>query len=176
MEADKTLLDAARRGNADALREIFDLYAPALYKYAFRLCGDALRADHIVGNVFAKLLEQLSAGTGPRVNLRLYLYEVAYHLVSDEARDFSSSVPFEVDDSIHHDVNSTRLGVENPMWVEPVLGAIQKNLTDDQRHVVILRFLEGFSLKETAVIIGKKVGAVKVIQSRAMAALRKALE
>ena len=55
-----------------------------------------------------------------------------------------------------------------------ILKAIQNELTNDQRHVVILRFLEGFSLRETAAIISKKADHVKVIQSRAIAKLRKA--
>jgi DNA-directed RNA polymerase specialized sigma24 family protein len=85
-EADRTLLDAARRMDGDALVEIFDLYAPALYKYVLRVCPDTLMADHIVGDVFAKLLEHLSAGKGPSTNLRSYLYEIAYHLVLDESK------------------------------------------------------------------------------------------
>jgi RNA polymerase sigma-70 factor (ECF subfamily) len=48
-------------------------------------------------------------------------------------------------------------------------------LTDDQRHVIILRFLEDFSLKETAEIIGKEVNNIKVIQNRGIAKLRKAM-
>jgi len=48
-------------------------------------------------------------------------------------------------------------------------------LTEDQRHVIVLRFLEGFSLRETADIIGKQVYNVKVIQNRGIVKLRKAL-
>ena len=54
--------------------------------------------------------------------------------------------------------------------------AIQHDLTEDQRHVIILRFLEEFSLRETAATLGKEVGHVKVIQNRALAKLRKAVE
>jgi RNA polymerase sigma-70 factor (ECF subfamily) len=53
--------------------------------------------------------------------------------------------------------------------------AIREELTEDQRHVIILRFLEGFSLRETAKIVGKQVNYVKVIQNRGIAALRKVL-
>jgi RNA polymerase sigma-70 factor, ECF subfamily len=49
------------------------------------------------------------------------------------------------------------------------------DLTEDQRHVIILRFLEDFSLKETAEIIGKEVNNIKVIQNRGIAKLRKAM-
>ena len=62
------------------------------------------------------------------------------------------------------------------MLFETVIRAIKDDLTEDQRHVIILRFLEGFSLRETAEIIGKEVYNVKVIQNRGVAKLRKALD
>ena len=62
------------------------------------------------------------------------------------------------------------------MLFEAVIMAIKNQLTEDQRHVIILRFLEGFSLRETAAIIGKEVYNVKVIQNRGVAKLRKALD
>ena len=62
------------------------------------------------------------------------------------------------------------------MLLETVILAIKNQLTEDQRHVIILRFLEGFSLRETAEIIGKEVYNVKVIQNRGVAKLRKALD
>jgi RNA polymerase sigma factor (sigma-70 family) len=61
------------------------------------------------------------------------------------------------------------------MLFDTVILAIKRDLTEDQRHVIILRYLEGFSLRETAHIIGKEVYNVKVIQNRGVAKLRKAL-
>jgi hypothetical protein len=57
MEDESALLEAARRMDQAALRQIFDHYASPLFNYAWRLCGDPVRADHIVGDVFVKLLE-----------------------------------------------------------------------------------------------------------------------
>ncbi len=175
MDNDVVLLNAARMMNKDTLIKIFDLYSRPLFNFALRLCGDPLMADHIVGDVFAKLLEQLACGSGPKTNLRSYLYETAYHLVIDEARYRHRTVPLEVADTyrVHNDSAST--GLENRLLVEAVLQAFRNDLTDDQKHVVILRFLEGFNLIQTATIIGKAVNHVKVIQSRAIAALRKAV-
>jgi DNA-directed RNA polymerase specialized sigma24 family protein len=53
--------------------------------------------------------------------------------------------------------------------------ALIYNLKADQRNVVSLRFREGFSLKETARITGKKINNVKVIQNRAITALSKSV-
>ena len=176
MEADIKLFTAGRKMDRAVLSEIFDLYAPALYKYAFRLCYNAVRADQIVGDVFAKLLENLSAGGGPITNLRPYLFEIAYHIFVDEVRYFHRLVPIEDVDLTYNDGNSTSISAENRVLFETVHRAILNNLTDDQRHVIILRFLEGFSIKETALIIEKKANNVKVIQIRAISVLRNALD
>jgi RNA polymerase sigma-70 factor (ECF subfamily) len=175
MRTELPLLEAARNMNREALVEIFDLYSSALYNYALRLCSDPLRADHIVGDVFAKLLEQWSTGHGPSTNLRSYLYETTYHLVVDEARSSIHEAPLEVAEFLRSDGYASRVNLENRMLFDAVIVAIKKDLTEDQRHVIILRFLEGFSLRETADIIGKEVYNVKVIQNRGVAKLRKAL-
>ena len=64
MESDVEHLNAARARDKEAFAKIFDLYASSLYKYAYRLGHDPIMADHIVGDVFAKLLEQLSSDRG----------------------------------------------------------------------------------------------------------------
>lgn len=175
-DSDLTLLEAAKQMDRSALVKIFDMYSPSLYNYALRLCSDPLMADYIVGDVFAKLLEQLAAGKGPSANLRSYLYEMTYHLVVDEARHSDRGVPLDVVEFTHQDGHSNLITLENRMMYDAVLRAIQTDLTQDQRHVIILRFLEGFSLQETATIIGKAVSNVKVIQNRAIGVLRRSLE
>jgi RNA polymerase sigma-70 factor, ECF subfamily len=175
MKTEIPLLEAARQMDRAALIEIFDLYSSALYNYALRLCSDPLRADHVVGDVFAKLLEQWSMGSGPNSNLRSYLYETTYHLIVDEARSSHREAPLEMVDFLRSDGSSTLINLENRLLFDAVIMAVKKDLTEDQRHVIILRFLEGFSLRETADIMGKEVYNVKVIQNRGVAKLRKVL-
>jgi len=175
MRTEAPLLEAARNMDREALVEIFDLYSSALYNYALRLCNDPLKADHIVGDVFVKLLEQWSSGRGPSTNLRSYLYETTYHLIIDDVRYSNREAPLEVMEFLRQDGNSYLVNLENRMLLDAVIVAIKKHLTEDQRHVIILRFLEGFSLRETADIMGKEVYNVKVIQNRGVAKIRKAL-
>jgi RNA polymerase sigma-70 factor (ECF subfamily) len=175
MDADITLLEAARNMDEEALIQIFDLYSSSLYNYALRLCNDPLEADNIVGDVFAKLLDQWSAGNGPNTNLRSYLYQTTYHLVLDESQSSRQKVPLEVAEFSRRDGNSSLSSLENRLLFDAVILAIKDSLTEDQRHVIILRFLEGFSLRETAAIIGKEVYNVKVIQNRGVAKIRKTL-
>jgi RNA polymerase sigma factor (sigma-70 family) len=172
METDLELLNAAKGMDKDALVKIFDLYASPLFNYALRLCRDPVLADHLVGDVFAKLLDQFAAGHGPTSNLRSYLYTTVYHLIVDGARSAHRWGPL---DDFRPELHYRMPDIEEKTMIEMVLKAIQNDLTDDQRHVIILRFLEGFSLCETAKILGKELGCVKVIQNRALAKLRNAL-
>jgi RNA polymerase sigma-70 factor, ECF subfamily len=176
MEVDTTLLDGARAMDREALAKIFDLYAPALYRYALRFCNNERKADYIVGDVFSKLLEHLSAGHGPKSNIRSYLFEMAYHLVVDEIRYSRRNLPVELIELSFPEGNSIYATTENRILFESVQRAIQNDLTGDQRQVIILRFLDGCSLKETALILSKTVENVKVIQYRALAVLRKAMD
>lgn len=174
--ADLTLLDSARQMNADALVKIFDLYSRPLFNYALRLCRDPAAADNIVGDVFVKLLDQLRNGRGPSSNLRSYLYEMTYHLIVDESRFSQREISIEGIDVFRYDNSSLYVNFENRLLFEKVMLAIRRDLTKDQRHVIILRFLEGFNLRETAAIMDRDVNNVKVIQNRALAALRKVLD
>ena len=175
VESDTTLLESARILDKDSLIQIFDRYATSLYRYALRLCGDPLIADQIVGDVFARLLEELSVGRGPRSNLRAYLYKMTYHRVVDETRYSNRRAPLQAVDGIQYD-DSAASTVEDRLMFETVMHAVQTTLTSDQCNVITLRFLEGMSLRETARIMGKRVNHVKVLQTRAIQHLRKSLQ
>lgn len=162
--------------NKDALMQSFVVYAPALYRYVYRLSHNSVLADQIVGDIFTKLLDHVSSGRGPAPNMRSYLFEIAYHLMVDEARCSQRRTPLDAFDMILSDGSSIQVSAENRVLFATVRRAIVNDLTPVQRHVIILRFLEGFSVKETALIIGKTVVNVKVIQSRAIASLRRALD
>jgi RNA polymerase sigma-70 factor, ECF subfamily len=175
MEDDLELLNSARKWNKDALEKIFTHYASALYNYALRLGRDPLMADQIVGDVFAKLLEQLSSGEGPKTNLRSYLYQATYHMIIDYGKYSRRRASLEVADWYRDDLHFESTKLEDQALFDVVLHVLRNDLTEDQRHVIVLRFLEQFSLNETAMILRKEVSHIKVIQGRALAKLRKSL-
>jgi len=178
METDLSLLDAARKLDQKALVAIFDRYAVDLYNYALRLRSDPLKADNVVGEVFSIFLGQLAAGKESQLNLRSHLYKITYHLTVDGSR-FSEReaalelADFELNSGDGH--YSMSLNSENKKIMETLILAINNHLTADQRHVIILHFMEGFSLLETAEIVGKEASNVKAIQSRAIAKLCKVM-
>ncbi len=172
---DDVLLNAARNFDPDALRTIFDSYAPALYNYALRLCQDPVEADEVVGDVFAQLLERLAKKKGPRTNLRAYLYQITFHVIVDQTHDKQHFISFETTQAFRSDGVSVSSQVEDKELMGALMKAINSELTLDQRYVIVLRFVEGFSLNETAYILSKSVNNIKVIENRGIKKLRQAL-
>ena len=167
-----TRLEAIRKLDQDALTSVFDEYAPIIFRYALRLCGSPDEADDIVGHVFSELLKHLQRGLGPRNNLRSYLFQIAYHKVVDHSRVRHRTTPLETISSIENE-ESIPDHLELYEQDNQLYGLIGKVLNDDQRQIIILRFIEDFSIKETSKITGKSTSNVKVIQNRAIAKLRK---
>jgi RNA polymerase sigma-70 factor, ECF subfamily len=175
MQDETAVLEAAGSLDHDALEEIFDEYAPAIYKYLLRLGVGAQEADQNVGDVFARLLEKLAEGKGPRTNLRSYLFQIAYHLVVDHARERQRAAPLEVAESKIEGMKPVQSQAEENMLLEELSAVMERELTEDQRNVIVLRFQEGFSIKETAEITGKNANAVKAIQNRGITKIRMAM-
>jgi RNA polymerase sigma-70 factor, ECF subfamily len=172
---DNALLRAARSFDSEALRTIFDLYASDLYNYALRFCQNPVEADEVVGDVFAQLLEYLAKSKGPKTNLRAYLYQITYHVIVDQARHNRHFAPLDVAEESGSDGVTVVSQVEEKELMDVVMKAINSELTLDQRYVIVLRFVEGFSLNETATILGKSINNIKVIENRGMQKLRHAL-
>jgi RNA polymerase sigma-70 factor (ECF subfamily) len=168
------LLQLARQYDRQALVEIYDLYSPALYRYAVRQLSNPDLAEECVAETFSRLLSALRNNGGPQTNLRAYLYRVAHNWITDQYR---RQIPYQTVDEIDQQADpgsTTSKIVDEQLEREKIRRAIRR-LTPDQRQVVTLKFLEGWSNAEIAKSINKPVGAVKSLQHRALQALRQRL-
>ena len=175
MQSEATLLMVNGSLSEDALDGIFDEYAPILYKYLLRLGMGSQEADQTVGDVFARLLDKLAEGKGPRTNIRAYLFQIAYHLVVDSARDRQRIAPLDAAEAVTEETKPVQAQTEEKMMLETLSAVMARELTEEQKNVIVLRYQEDFSLKETADIIGKNINAVKALQNRAIKKLRQAM-
>ena len=168
-------LAGARRLEEKTLAEIYDTLSPGLYRYAFRLLGDATAAEDLVAEVFQRLLLALRAQGGPRQHLRAYLYRVAHNLAMDfHRRHRTRPSDLNLDDlSLAADDDPAHTA-ERRLAQDRARAALW-HLTAEQRQVIILKYLEGMSNEEVAATLNKPVGAVKSLQHRALEALRRML-
>ena len=168
------LLQLAKQYDQQALVEIYDLYSPALYRYAVRLLNNTDLAEECVAESFSRLLSALRKNGGPKTNLRAYLYRVAHNWITDQYR---RQLPHETVEDIdqHADPASTTSQIVDQRFEREKVRQAILHLTPDQRQVITLKFLEGWSNAEIAKSINKPVGAVKSLQHRALQTLRQRL-
>jgi RNA polymerase sigma-70 factor (ECF subfamily) len=174
-KTEKILL--AHLGNLDenALAEVYDTFHPRLYRYAYRLVGHTETAEDIVAETFQRLLLALYENRGPRRHLQAWLYRVAHNLVMDHYRKQPRNPPLPLEEALPShaegpdDLLQLRLTQERIRWA-------LRQLTPDQRQVIVLKFLEEMSNREVARVVGKTVGAVKSLQHRGLASLRRILD
>lgn len=173
MTSEDALLSRAQQFEPKALAEIYDGYSPGIYRYALRLLGNTDLAEECVAETFSRFLLTLRDGKGPKQHLQAYLYRIAHNWVTDQYRRVPPTLPLEAD-SQADDASSPHQILVQHAEQERVRRALSR-LTPEQRQVVALKFLEGWTNEEVALAIGKPVGAIKSLQHRAIASLRRML-
>ena len=177
IELDDTL-KRARKLDISALTQIHDQYYPEIYRYVRYRLDDEQACEDIASEVFLRLLDALHQKRGPNQSLRGWLFGVASNLVNDHLRHHYARPVEELKE--HSDTsyigltNSPEQFLEDSVQRQEVRQAFQK-LTGEQQHVLALRFADERSLEETARIVGKSISAVKALQFRAVASLRRYL-
>jgi RNA polymerase sigma-70 factor (ECF subfamily) len=127
-----------------------------------------------VAETFSRFLKALRCGQGPRDHLQAYLYRIAHNWITDCYRR-QPSPPLELDESLRADeLERPERQADAALEQEQVRLALRA-LTPEQRQVVALRFVEGWNNEEVALALEKPVGAVRALQHRALATLRRLL-
>lgn len=169
------LLNRARAGSKDALREIYDAYFPPVYQFIRLRTDDLDTAEDLAADVFVRLVSAFRHGKAPHHSLRGWVFRVARNILYDHHhtdQGFTETVleewlPIPTDDQ-------PEAMLIRSMRAENAQQAIRQ-LTVDQQEVLILRFGQRLSLQETADIMGRKANAVKQLQLRALESLRRTL-
>ena len=171
---DETLLHRARAFDEQALGQIYDANFERLYRYAYRFVGDAESAQDIAAEALRRLLEVLRGGRAPN-HLGAWLYRVAYNLAMDQHRQRPAGGIVSLEPELDQvDSADTEGDSEQRIAQEKVRAALAR-LTQEQQNVVVLKFMEGYSNAEVGALMNKPEGAVKSLQHRALAALKRAL-
>jgi RNA polymerase sigma-70 factor (ECF subfamily) len=170
------LLRRARQFDEEALAEIYDTLSPAIYAYAMRILGDADLAEECIADTFSRFLNALHAGGGPQDYLKAYLYRVAHNWITDRFRHNrpETSLEQEIDLPAGQETEPHNT-VADEIERQELRQALAL-LTPEQRQVITLKYLENLDNAEIAHSLQKPVGAVKSLQHRALATLRRILE
>lgn len=172
---DDSLLERVQDYDAAALGEIYDRYAGRIYNYIYYRLGDAHLAEDLTGTVFAKMLEAIQTSKSWNVSFSGWLYRIAHNLVVDHFRRNQQVRGAPLDERLVAGDQDPVRTVERRLENDRLRLAITQ-LTEEQAQVITLKFVEGLTNAEVARIMDKTEGAIKSLQFRALASLRRILE
>ena len=169
------LVDQAIAGDREAFGELYERHVRRVYRYLLYMAKDVDVAEDLTEETFLQALAAIHRYQRRGVPFVAWLLRIAHNLqLNLNGRRAQRSVPL-----VHEDqegvVGSPELFLQDRASAERLMQVVQ-TLNEDQRQVLILRFIEGLSYADTARILGKSVGAVRVAQYRALRALRQKLE
>ena len=171
---DKTVL-LAKRGDAAAVAELYDQNNEGIFRFLWSRTGNYQLAEDLTGDVFTRMISALPDYDPRGYSIRVWLFRIARNLLVDYYRK-ESIVPkraLEKESSLI-EPNLVENEVDQRSLKEDLFNAINK-ISQNYQEVIVLRFINGLSLKETAKTLDKSVPAVKALQHRGLLALRGAL-
>jgi RNA polymerase sigma-70 factor (ECF subfamily) len=171
MLSEAELVTRAARGEAEAFGDLYERHVDAIYRYVYFRVDNAAEAEDLTATVFLKAWEALGRYRDNDMRFRALLYRIAHNLIIDRHRTRKSEEPLESADGHSADLRETEAGIIARERLQRLSAALAR-LEPAQQQVLTLRFIGGLSHAETAQVVGKSDGAVRVLQHRALAALR----
>lgn len=162
----------AKEGDADAFALLYDRYAALVYRYVYYRVGTRSLAEDLTSETFLRALRRITSFTWQGRDFAAWLVTIARNLVTDHFKSGRSRL--EVCTAEMLDADRTEDGPEQAVLDSVTRTALVetiRKLDADQRDCVVLRFLQGLSVAETALIMNRREGAVKALQYRAVRSL-----
>lgn len=175
-EPSDSVIEAARRGAEWAWARLLEDIDGPLRGYVRRQGG--VDVDDLVSETWLHVARGIHKFSGDQAAFRSWVFLIAHHRIVDERRWFSRKRVEPVDDEDLDGTAPPARSAESEAMDHIADEELQRaldRLSPDQREVILLRFFVGFDVSDIAPIVGKKPGAVRALQRRAMRRLEKIL-
>jgi RNA polymerase sigma-70 factor (ECF subfamily) len=174
------LVERAQAGEAEAFGLIYDRYVDTVFRFIYFRVGNRPLAEDLCSDTFLRALKRISSFTWQGRDLGAWLVTIARNLVADHFKSGRYRLEVTTGDVLDADredrgpEGSPEAAVVDHITNVALLTAV-KQLNPEQQECIVLRFLQGFSVAETAQAMGKNEGAIKALQYRAVRALARLL-
>jgi RNA polymerase sigma-70 factor (ECF subfamily) len=163
------LVRLAQRGDGEAFGQLYDRYVETVYRFVYFRVGERGLAEDFTSETFLRALRRIGTVSYQGRDIGAWFVTIARNIVLDHSK--SARVRLEVvaaeTPEPARSEPSTEQAVLTSLTNARLLAAVNE-LGDEQRECVMLRFIQGFSVSETAEVMGKNEGAVKALQHRAV--------
>jgi RNA polymerase sigma-70 factor (ECF subfamily) len=178
---DPTVADLVARsqaGEPEAFGLLYDRYVDLVYRYIYYRVGSPTLAEDLVSETFLRALRRIDSFTWQGRDFAAWLVTIARNLIADHFKSGRYRLEITTEDILESGPAQTTDGPESlvldSLTNATLLSAVKK-LNPEQQECIVLRFLQGLSVNETALAMGKNDGAIKALQYRAVRALARLL-
>jgi RNA polymerase sigma-70 factor (ECF subfamily) len=174
------LVERAQAGESEAFGLIYDRYVDTVFRFVYFRVGNRQLAEDLTSDTFLRALKRIGSFTWQGRDLGAWLVTIARNLVADHFKSGRYRLEVTTGDVLDADredrgpEGSPESAVVDHITNVALLTAV-KRLNPEQQECIVLRFLQGFSVAETAQTMGKNEGAIKALQYRAVRALARLL-
>jgi RNA polymerase sigma-70 factor (ECF subfamily) len=174
------LVEKAQGGDSEAFGLIYDRYVDTVFRFIYFRVGNRQLAEDLTSDTFLRALKRIGSFTWQGRDLGAWLVTIARNLVADHFKSGRYRLEVTAGDVLDADredrgpEGSPESAVVDHITNVALLSAV-KRLNPEQQECIVLRFLQGFSVAETAQAMGKNEGAIKALQYRAVRALARLL-
>jgi len=174
------LVERAQAGESEAFGLIYDRYVDTVFRFVYFRVGNRQLAEDLTSDTFLRALKRIGSFTWQGRDLGAWLVTIARNLVADHFKSGRYRLEVTTGDVLDADredrgpEGSPEAAVVDHITNVALLTAV-KQLNPEQQECIVLRFLQGFSVAETAQTMGKNEGAIKALQYRAVRALARLL-
>ncbi|HMQ31605.1 MAG TPA: sigma-70 family RNA polymerase sigma factor [Chloroflexaceae bacterium] len=177
--SDAELVARLKDRDEDAYREVLARYSDPLYRYLYGITGEAQLSQDLLGETFLRVVEQIDRYTYRGAPFKSWLYRIAHNLAISAVTRERRMVAVPDLEQVARPITDPAIRVADQLEQAALRSALRTSLpelTEEQQQVIVLRFLSGLSLAETAEAMGKNENAIKQLQFRALRALERQIE
>ncbi len=171
-----SLVQRVQDGDSEAFGLIYDEYVDMVYRYVYFRIYDKHLAEDFASETFTRALRRIDSVTFQGRDVGAWLITIARNIIRDHVK--SSRFKLEVTSADMRGADRATDGPEDAVLADlthAVLLACVKQLSPEQQECIVLRFLQGLSVSETALAMERNEGAIKALQHRAVRRLGKIL-
>jgi RNA polymerase sigma-70 factor (ECF subfamily) len=170
------LVELARKGDSEAFGQLYDHYHASVYRFLYYRLGSVPLAEDLTAETFFRALRSMSSFRWQGKDFGAWLMTIARNLTTDHFKAGRTRLESTTEDM--STLDTTADGPENSVLAsltnEVLLEALSE-LPTEQRECLVMRFLQGLSIAETAEVLGRSAGAVKQLQLRGVRNLARIL-
>jgi RNA polymerase sigma-70 factor (TIGR02952 family) len=162
------LVRAAQAGDAEAFGRLYDRYVGLVYRYAYHRLGDRPQAEDVTSETFLRALRRIGTLQYQGRDIGAWFVTIARNLVLDHRKSGRARLEVATAELPEYDAGDRPEAAVLTRIANASLLECVRRLNPEQQECVVLRFLNGMSVAETAEIMGKNEGAIKALQHRAI--------